>query len=254
MQPVIVMPMHDPQGAMFPHLEAITPELKTIFAQAFVSITHITRERQAEYINRLEAYTFFDVLHHPTDVSVGEDFLALYTHAASSCRPDAILHLCFIDRVAFALQSQYQAQFRADIRSVTAALTPLIFLRSAAAWQTHPRNYRQLEQVVTQVGELLLNRTLDFAWCHLVVQAQHLQAVLPRIRRRDLSMVAELVLHFKDPIQTREVDWLAWEDPFIYNRDPRQLKQEREESEAETRKRLAYVLRMLQLLAGEGEL
>src|SRR6185369_12610676 len=115
---------------------------------------------------------------------------------------------------------------------------PLIFQRSEAAWETHPRNYRELEQIVTRVGELLFNRSLDFAWCHLVVQAAQLQAILPHIKNHDLSMVAEMVLLLKDEIQTQSVDWLAWEDPFICDRDPRQLKQEREQSSAETQKRL----------------
>lgn len=61
-------------------------------------------------------------------------------------------------------------------------------------------------------------------------------------------MIAELVLNLKDKIQTQAVEWLAWEDPFIYGRDAQQLKQEREQSIAETRKRLAYVIPMLQLL------
>lgn len=249
MQPIIVMPMHDPQGIMFPHLETITPQLKDLFAQAFVSVTTITGERQPESIRRLEADNFFKAIYHPNPLPVGEDFWRLYSHAAASCPPETILHLCFIDRVAFALQSAYRAQFRADIQAVTEAKTPLIFQRSEAAWETHPGNYRELEQMVTKVGELLWQKPLDFAWCHLVVQARQLQAILPYLRKRDLSMVAELVLLLREQIQTKEVDWLAWEDPFIYARDSRQLKQEREESLAETHKRLAYVIPMLQLLA-----
>jgi len=44
------------------------------------------------------------------------------------------------------------------------------------------------------------------------------------------------------------VDWLAWEDPFIFNRDADELRHERENSLAETQKRLAYVLPMIETL------
>ena len=136
----------------------------------------------------------------------------------------------------------------ADIRALEVSQAPLIFQRSEAAWETHPHNYRELEQMVTRVGELLFNRSLDFAWCHLVVQAEQLQALAPYIKKCDLSMLAEIVLLLRDKIQTKAVDWLAWEKPFTDLREPQQFKQEQEHSLAETQKRLGYVIPMLQLL------
>jgi hypothetical protein len=182
-------------------------------------------------------------------VSVGEDFLTLYANAAKACEPKQILHLCFIDRLAFALQSSYRAAFIQDIEQVTPEDTPLIFQRSEAAWATHPYNYYQLEQMVTQVGQWLFGKQLDFAWCHLALQAQQLQQMIPHIHRRDISLVAEFTLAGKDVIKTKDVDWLAWEDPFIFDRDPQQLKVEKEKSVEETQKRLKYVIPMLQLLS-----
>ena len=61
-------------------------------------------------------------------------------------------------------------------------------------------------------------------------------------------MVAEMILHVQADVKTREVDWLAWEDPFILGRDAGELKREREDSLAETQKRLSYVLPMVELL------
>lgn len=248
MLPVIVLPLHDPAGLLFPHLRAVTPYLKRLFATAFVSVTTVTREVQSRHIAWLAQDSFFQPLFHQREVTVGEDFFSLYARAAAACAPDQILHLCFIDRVAFALQSEYREQFTADIQAVTQADTPLIFQRSSAAWATHPHHYRVLEQTVTQVGQLLFKKSIDYAWCHLALQAQQLQALLPAIQRRDLSIVAEIALGLQDRVQTKDVDWLAWEDPFIYGRSPQQLKAEREESRPEMRKRLAYVLPMLQLL------
>ena len=241
--------MHDPAGVMFPHLETITPLLKSIFARVFVSVTRITRQALPEHVARLETDSFFYITYHEMDISVGEDFLTLYSNAAAHCHPNQVLHLCFIDRVAFTLQSSHQSAFIADVQAVQPEHTPLIFQRSTAAWNTHPQNYRELEQMVTRAGELLFQKSLDFAWCHLAIQAQQLQSVIPRVKHRDLSMFAEFVLLLRDAIHTKDVDWLAWEDPFIYGRDPRQLKAKREQSAAETRKRLSYVISMLKLLS-----
>lgn len=240
--------MHDPAGLYFPHLAAMTPQLKQLFAYAVVSITPATRQQQASWVDRCRADSFFHILTLEPGLAVGDEFVQLYTHAATLCPADTLLHLCFVDRVAYALQSAYCAQFTADVQALQVTGVPLIFQRSAAAWHTHPRNYRALEEMVTVVGEGYFQRTLDFAWCHLVVQAGQLQAILPQIKRHDLAICAELVLLLAESIKLRAVDWLAWEDPFILGRDPHQLKQEREQSPAETQKRLAYLLPMLEAM------
>ncbi len=240
--------MHDPNGLFFPHLKTITPTLKELIERAFISIPLETNQNQREYVEWSKSDKFFRMLEHEDAVSVEDDFLALFAFAARSCPANQLLHLCFIDRVAYALQSDHREQFIADIKSLKAEHTPLIFQRSAKAWETHPRNYRELEQMVTRTGEFLFGKTLDFCWCHLVVQAEQLLEILPRAKSRDLSVVAKLVLELKDVVQTKNVDWLAWEDPFILRRDARELKQEREQSPAETHKRLSYVIPMLQLL------
>jgi hypothetical protein len=249
MRPVIVMPFYDPNGLVFPHLKAITPQLKELFEAAFVSIRPSMRRAQAQYCEWLMTDTFFHVYEHPQEVTTaGEDFLPLYAHAAASCPPAQVLHLCFADRVVYALQSEHQEQFRADMQRLQPENCPVIFQRTTAAWQTHPQNYQELEQMVTKVGEFLFGKSLDFAWCHFAIQAGQLQALLPKIQARDLSLEAEMVLLLIDSILTKDVDWLAWEDPFIENCDPQRLKGMREASVAESCKRLSYVVPMLQLL------
>ena len=248
MQPVIVFPLHDPEGVTFSHLEVNTPGLKEVFSGACVGITPVTYERRQEGISHLEKDDFFTLFHLPPGGLVGDQFLYLYRQAANVYQPEQVLHLCFIDRLAFILQSSYQRQFIEDVRAIQSGDTPFIFSRSEKAWATHPRNYYEIERMVTTASQLLFKKELDFAWCHLVVQAGQLQRVLPSVRNHDLSMVAELVLGLKDEVKTKEVDWLAWEDPFIYSRDLQELKEEREHSQEEIRKRLSYVIPMLQLL------
>lgn len=152
------------------------------------------------------------------------------------------------DRLAFALEGNHRKQFLADVDSLTLADVPLIFQRSAEAWATHPQNDARLEGFVTQTGEVLFGKTLDYAWCHLVARAGELREVMPRVTHPGLSMVAEMVLQMQHHIQTRNDDWLAREDPFIHRRDAAELKSERENSVREYEVRLSYCLPMVDAL------
>lgn len=253
MRHTLVMPMHDPTGALFPHLARLMPQLIELFAGGLVGITAVTAQAQPAWASWIEAESFFRSLRHPPGMAVGDQFRELYTSAAAAYRPDEILHLCFIDRLAFALQTDHAPAFVADVQAVKREETPLIFQRSARAWETHPRNYREWEGMVTTVGELLFGRPLDFAWCHFVAQAGQLREIMPHVRSRDLSLLAEMVLAVRDVVHTKNVDWLAWEDPFIEARAFDQLKQEREGSRQEIRKRLAYIVPTLQLLRAAAD-
>ena len=99
----------------------------------------------------------------------------------------------------------------------------------------------------------LFGRVLDFAWCHLAVKAGDLRDVLPRAKDHGLSMLAEMLLGLIEEVETQDVDWLAWEDPFIESRDPDALKEEREGSTQETRKRLSYVVPTLRVLMDSAQ-
>lgn len=248
MLPIAVIPLNDPSGLLLPYVSKILPQLKGLFARTYVSLTLPTQQQQPDFCRWVRQEPHFDVLEHAEPLSVGQDFGRLYQYAATSCAPEQLLHLCFIDRVAYALQSAHCAQFSADMQGVTLADTPLIFARSAAAWETHPANYYAVEQMVVQAGELLLGQTLDFAWCHLVLSAAQLRELLPKLRSPNIDIVAEFVIHLRHQIQTKEVDWLAWEDPFIYQCDAQQLKQERAASLTESQKRFNYAIPMLQHL------
>ncbi len=249
MRGIIVMPLHDPSGLTFAHLREIMPALQNLFAGACVGVTAVTAAAQPEQVAWLAQEGFFKLLIHPAGLAVGDQFRELYAGAAAACDPGQLLHLCFSDRLIYIFQSGHRESFAADIRAIQPEETPLIFQRSEAAWETHPRNYRATERMVTTAGELLFGQTLDFAWCHLVVRGGQLAEIMSRVHRPDMSMVAEMVLQLMSkPIRTKDADWLAWEDPFMKGCDTWELRQEREASVHETRKRLAYVIPMLQLL------
>jgi len=247
--PVVIMPIHDPEAILAPHLHAVGPDLQRLFGEVLVGLTAETTMEQPEVVDRLREDPVFRVHVHGKSMPVGAEFRALYMLAAASFPSEQLLHLCFPDRLAFALSSEHRTEFLADLAAAREIDTPLLFQRSKAAWQSHPDNYRQLEGMVTTLGALLFGRALDFAWCHLVVTAGQLADILPRTSRRDMSFLAEIVVLLRDQIQTRDVDWLAWEDPFIHGRDPLELKVEQEADPAQIRKRLAYVLPMLDVLS-----
>jgi hypothetical protein len=247
MRPSLAFPFSDPDGRMFPHLQAILPDLKKHFERAYLC-PPLPTWRHVDHMQQLQADDFFKIFPVDHEMQIGEHFAYLYQHAADTASPEQIMHLCYLDRLSFALEGQYKEAFLADVNSVLDSDLPLIFQRSPEAWDTHPQNYRELEGMVTSAGRHLFGRDLDYAWCHIVVRAEQLRKIMPLVKNPDLSMVAEMIFYLQDKIQTRDVDWLAWEDPFILSRDPRELKYEREDSLEETKKRLHYVLPMIDTL------
>ncbi|HET9588776.1 MAG TPA: hypothetical protein VFO91_08305 [Anaerolineales bacterium] len=247
MRPALAFPFNDPDGTMFRHLQAILPDLKGHFACAYICPPRSTLKHM-DNMRQLQADDFFTIFPVDREMQLGEHFAYLYRKAAETAHPGQIIHLCFLDRLAFALESGYRDDFLEDIDSLSAGDMPLIFQRSRSAWQTHPQNYREIEGIVTTVGRNLFARELDYAWCHLAVRAGQLREIMPLVKNPDLSMVAEMIFYLQDEIHTRDVDWLAWEDPFILARDPEELQRERENSPEETHKRLSYALPMIQSL------
>jgi hypothetical protein len=249
----VFLPCHDPNGNVLLRFLECLPHLKGLFHSAYLSLSLPTRTTQSELSRQLLDEPFFTP-YFPQNLpisseTVGEQFRLFYTWAVEQMTPDTLVHLAFPDRLAYALLSEYRTDFEKDIRRLRSVDTPLIFQRSEKAWETHPANYRQLEIAVTRAGEWLLGKSLDFAWCHLVVQAGVLKGALARTRQWDWSFVAELVLLLGPGVKTQSVDWLAWEDPFILDKDPDILRQTRQDDLAETRFRMTYVASMLELLA-----
>jgi len=247
MRPALVFPFNDPDGRMFHHLQAILPDLKGHFERAYVCPSQSTWQH-VDHIRQLQADDFFTIFPGEGEMQIGEHFAHLYRRAADTAPSDQMIHLCFLDRLAFALDGRYRDIFLADIDSLSVTDVPLIFHRSQIAWETHPQNYRDIEGIITTVGRSLFGRELDYAWCHMVVRAGQLGRIMSRVKNHDLSMVAEIVFYLQNDIITRTVDWLAWEDPFIFGRDATELKHERENSLEETHKRLSYALPMIQTL------
>lgn len=255
MKPALAFPFNDPDGTMFHHLQIILPDLKEHFERAYIAPPLSTLEHH-DHIEHLQADDFFTIFRVDREMQIGEHFACLYQRAAETADPEQIIHLCYLDRMAFAIEGEYRISFLKDIDSLSTNDVPVIFQRSQLAWETHPRNYRELEGIVTTVGKNLFGKELDYGWCHIAVQARQLREIMPLVKNPDLSMVAEMILYMQEDIKTCDVDWLSWEDPFIFSRDAVELKRERENSLVETNKRLRYVLPMIETLtkfSGNGK-
>jgi hypothetical protein len=229
---VVVLPIHDPTGILFPFLAQCTPDLKRLFERAYVSLSPTTPAAQPGLMERLRADPFFAVQTNAPGTLPGEHFLAGYRAALAECAPATSVHLMDIDRAAFALLNGYREAFLADARWAQSQAQPVLFERSAAAWATYPDNYRELEGMLIRIGELIFGRYLDFAWSYLAVRAGVLAETLPRVTSRDFGILIELVLLLEPRLLTREVDWLAWEDPFILGVPAADLRAERTASRA----------------------
>jgi len=247
MQPILVTPFHDPGGSFFRHLVAIEPGLKRAFSNAVLGLTPATIRAGPAALDLLRADPFY-VLFPSAEAPVGQQWSDLYRHAVSISQPEQVLDLCFLDRLAFILQTGYREVFLQDILGLDPACPALLFCRSERAWNSHPPNYRQIEQFAVRAGQLLFGQKLDYTWCHLRVRSARLDEVLKQVHQPDFSMQAEIVLGLMDSLQVKEVDWLEWEDPFLLGQDGNALRCERENSRLEAEKRLAYILPVLQIL------
>jgi hypothetical protein len=254
MKPALAFPYHDPDQTMLPRLQAALPDLKEHFDRAYYSPSPSTQawlERDVSIFND----DFFTGFPSDEETLVGKRLAHLYQRTAETAPPAQPVHLCFPDRLTFALSGAHRESLLADVDSLSAEELPIIFQRSEYAWSTHPNGYRTIEGIVITAGKNLFGRELDYCWCHIAATAEQLGRIIPLVKNPDISMVAEIIYYLRDEIHTRDVDWLAWEDPFVFNRDADELRREREQSLAETQKRLAYVLPMIETLtrfAGNG--
>jgi hypothetical protein len=248
MKPVLAMPYHDPDGRWISHLENITPLLADLFDQVYLGVSSMTLEAQPEAVRRLQANPFFRLSFAPSGSLVGDHCLAAYRQAVQECAPDQVVHMAYLDRVSFILQTHYREAFSADMRCLDAAGAPLLYMRSETAWAAHPRNYYDCEMMATRAGELLFGLSLDYCWCHCAAAASQLKPLLAKIRSHDFGAQAEITLLLRQTLTIRQVDWLTWEDPFFEGRDPLELKREREASLVENQKRLGYVIPIMQVM------
>ena len=243
MPPIIAFPLHDKNGRIISLLEKAIPDLKLLFSKCVIGFSPATFELHQDYIEKLGKDSFFEIVLNPKDSQIGDHFTSVYRRGAEFAVDREIVHLTAADRLLFALLGEYREKFIVDIKESINYKNPVLYTRSQKAWESHPLKYYAAESALTKVGEILFKKTLDFAWCHFAVPASDLVKIMPTVKQKNLTILLEMILPLKNKIQTKDVDWLSWEDPFILNIDSEELKNKVEKEDVS--KRLSYVIPML---------
>jgi len=247
-RPAAVMPLHDPQLITLRPLINVEDALRNLFGQVVLGVSTETAAAAPDVIAALRGDDFWRLIDLDASQPIGAQLMDLYGFAAGSCPPEKTLHLCFPDRLAFALSTGYAQTMADDVDYAGRIGKPVLFQRSPLAWASHPSNYCEVETFITDMGEQLFGKRLDFAWCHLALPCRDLQRLLPLITSDQFDVLTRLVLHLMPAIIPVFVDWLAWEDPFLLGVDADELREQRENDPQETVKRLGYALPMLRTL------
>jgi hypothetical protein len=123
MKSSLAFPFNDQDGALFHHLQVILADLKSHFERAYIC-PPLSTLNHVEHMQELNADDFFTIIPIDRERQIGEYFHFLYQRAAEAAPPEQIIHLCYLDRVAFALQGEYREAFLTDIDSLSTADVP----------------------------------------------------------------------------------------------------------------------------------
>jgi hypothetical protein len=163
------------------------------------------------------------------------------------------IYFGFIDRILYAFESEWKTRFLADLRACH-GLPLVTFERTPYAWSTHPDNYREIEQMVSRLGEWLLGINIEFGLCGLALQAQSAETLLAHSTCPSMEILGEWILLAAKhgiPIAAKQVDWVLWEDPYWEGVPHDQLRAERERSAEETIRRIRMNAPFMLLLTEE---
>jgi hypothetical protein len=233
----LTFPYYDPIGQYNRVFQRQLDALQSTFGAVCVSVAPPTGEDNADFVHYLKAQGCA-VSDNPTGATIGDQSREALRLALR--HTDQPIFFGFLDRILFALETQWRGQFLQDLQVYRAAEF-VVFERSQAAWDTHPSNYREIEQMVSRIFELFCGRSIELMPCALLLSYHAASAILNQSTSPLHEVWAEwILLAMKNgiPITTRKVDWLAWEHPYWENVDPDALKRNREDSRDEVVKRI----------------
>jgi hypothetical protein len=228
---------HDPAGKYDQLIKSTIDLLLNTFESICVGATPATVSKNKAMLNFLSEKGCF-IFENEENTNIGDHYRnALKIATDFPGRND--IFFGFIDRVLFALNTQYKSDFFNSINQKFEDL--VLFERSDLAWSTHPDNYRQIEQLTNKLGAFLLGKELELATCGFLIKSDLAIRLLANSTEKTFSAGAEwIILSYLLGItpKTQKVDWLSWEDPFIEGIDPVTLKTQKENDKMEVIKRL----------------
>ncbi|MBL7064717.1 MAG: hypothetical protein ISS49_11020 [Anaerolineae bacterium] len=236
---ILTFPYYDPSGKHNKVFQRQLETLRSTFDAICVSAVPPTVEDNAEFVHWLEEQGCI-VFHNASNTSGGDRARAALRLATEQAQCQRPIFFGFLGRILFALETEWRTSFLQDIKAYQASEF-LIFERSQSAWDTHPSNYREIEQMVSRMFEFLCRKFIELMPCALLLSCSAANTVLSQSISPSYEVWAEwILLAMKNsiPITTKKVDWLAYQHPYWEQVEPDILKQEREASREETVKRI----------------
>jgi hypothetical protein len=247
---ILTFPYYDPGGrynhAFHRHLQT----LQSAFDAVCVSVASPTRKGNAGFVRYLEAQGC-GVFDNPAGATIGDQSREALRLALARAQAGQPIFFGFLDRILFALETEWRWQFLQDL-TVYRTAEFLVFERSQASWDTHPANYREIEQMISRIFELFSGRSIELMPCALLLSYDAASSILSQSSSPSCEVWAEwMLLAMKNgiPVTTRKVDWLAWEHPHWQGIDPAELKRCREASPDEVVKRIEMNVPVALMLA-----
>lgn len=249
---ILASPYLDPLGKFNEALRRRLPLLKTSFEAICLSVVPPTFEKNAAFVRYLESQGCYIHRNEPDSLH-GQHSRAALRLAVEQASAEQPVYFGFLDRILFALETDYRETFLEDVLKWQEAEF-VAFERSEEAWQTHPANYREVEGMVSRLGELMFGQFLDLTPCSFLFGAKAARTVLDQSTSRTTEVWGEwtlLAIKNRIPVSRVAVDWLAWEDPYWEGVEPDSLKRQRDISQAEMVKRIKMDVPTMLLLTEE---
>ena len=117
---------------------------------------------------------------------------ALQMAVESNDNNESVLYT-FVDRLLFALETQWRSTCLADLEQMRATGL-LVIERSEVAWATHPANYREIEAMQSRAFELLHGRWLELTPGAYLFSADAAAVAAKGATARDAGVWTEWVL------------------------------------------------------------
>jgi len=236
---ILTFPYYDPGGKHNKAFQRQLETLKSTFDAVCVSAIPPTSEDNAEFVQWLEEQGCI-VFYNASNTPFGDHSRAALRLATEQAQSQQPIFFGFLGRILFALETEWRTSFLQDIKAHQVSEF-LIFERSRAAWDTHPSNYREIEQMVSRMFEFLCGKFIELMPCALILSCSVANTVLSQSISPSYEVWAEwtlLAMKNSVPTTTKKVDWLAYQHPYWEQIEPDILKLEREASREETIKRI----------------
>ena len=247
---ILTFPYYDPSGQYNRTFQRQLDALQSAFDAVCVSVAPPTGKDNADFVRYLKAQSCA-VFDNPAKATIGDQSREALRLALQYT--DQSIFFGFLDRILFALETEWRWQFLQDIEVYRTAKF-LVFERAQIAWNTHPANYREIEQMVARMFELFCGRSIELMPCALLLSYDAASAILSQSTSPHCQVWSEwILLAMKNgiPVTTRKVDWLAWEHPYWDNVDPDELRRCWESSPDEVIKRIKMNVPVASMLTEE---